>query len=107
LPDRSDGSTAIPPIAPEKPLFCVDWVIEAGPTDVQVVPDWRLVGSMLKIRKLTSDWSATGSPRPLPGVPFWKVIDQLLSTPADPVPLAGLSLTISFQVPWAWTPFST
>ena len=62
---------------------CRGWVAgrrsTPGPTAVQVVLDSGLVGSVVKIRKLTVAWSATGSPRPVIGTPFWKVSDQLLS----------------------------
>src|SRR5438132_13822865 len=62
LPDGSDGSTAIARMPPELLLlFC-----EAGPTGVQAVLDnsvLALLGSVLKMRKLTWAWSAAGSPR--------------------------------------------
>jgi len=67
-PGRQYGPSLLPPI-------------DAGPTEVQVLLDRGLVGSIVKMRKPNCGRSATGSPRSVPGVGFCKVIDQLLSVP--------------------------
>src|SRR5579883_3022675 len=94
----------MPPIRPEYPLGEAELLllIDSGPTAVQVLLASGLVGSWVKIRKLTVDWSATDSPRPLLGRPFWKVSDQLLSRPT--LPLATLSWSSSLQVPFTFLP---
>ena len=90
----------MPPIRPELPLA----PIAAGPTAVHVELDCGLVGSIVKIRKLVLAWSATGSPRPVLGSGFWKVIDQLLGWPTDPVVL--VFDTASVHAPPTFSPLN-
>src|SRR4051794_25356659 len=75
FPDLSDGSTAMAPTRP-----AVDWSttlpaesvvkIDVGPTGVQVLRAWAMVGSVLKMRKLADAWSAVTSPTPGPASTF-------------------------------------
>src|SRR5437764_1480716 len=68
--------------------------VEAGPTAVQALDDSGLAWSMVKMRKLTVDRSATASPSPLPTTAFNKVSDQLLSRRVPAVPLRSLTSRI-------------
>src|ERR1700677_505954 len=64
------------------PLRFAPWApMPAGPTAVQVLLEIDCVGSRLKIRNCSVDWSATGSPRPVPVVWVLYVIDQAVSDP--------------------------
>src|SRR4051794_5772363 len=93
LPEGSDGSTASAPTCPEwltwtmppLPSLKKPALIEAGPTDVQLVFEGGLGGAVVKIRKLADAWSAATSPRPGWGTGFWKVSDQPLSVPTWPL----------------------
>src|SRR5262245_30505642 len=67
-----------------------------GPTAVQVVEDWVLVGLNVKIRKPTLVRSATASPRPVPEIGLTRSSDQPLIVPVRP---ATRSVTSSVQLP--------
>src|SRR5579884_3308572 len=78
LPEGSDGSTARLLTRPEFwPLLLPGaGFSEAGPTCTHSLVVRLLVGSCTKMRKPTVTWSATGSPRPLPGTICGKVMDH-------------------------------
>src|SRR5947209_7115111 len=86
------------------PLALTPSPIDVGPTPVQSMLDCPLVGSVVKIRKLTVAWSAVSSPTPVTGTPFCRVRDQLLRMP-DWL-LSRSSLIINVQVPAAFLPLS-
>ena len=56
--------------------------IDAGPTAVQVFCATALVGSCVKMRKWGAIWSATGSPRPVPGAALIRFSVQLTNVPS-------------------------
>src|ERR1700732_1498550 len=96
FPEGYKGSTAMSVTVPElKP-----WLIPAGPTAVQVLWDSGLVGSIVKMRKLTVAWSATTSPLTVGGLGFLRIKDQLFRVPSRDDWPAGASLAMtSRQVP--------
>src|SRR5436190_23648691 len=77
---------------PELPCALFD----APPTGVHWLWELALLGSIAKMRKLAVAGSTPGSPRPVEGTGFWKLIDQLLSVP---VRLAAESLISRVQTP--------
>ena len=98
LPEGSDGSTAMAPTRPEISAFSPSPLapIPAGPTAVNVLVESALVGSWVKMRKLTVAWSATGSPSPVAGIGFVRFSDHELIVPVRPDPLSVIS---SVQLP--------
>src|SRR5437588_12878311 len=77
LPVESEGSSARPPMRPEFSLL----LLEAGPTEVHVPRESGLLGSIVKMRKLTVAWSATVSPSPVSERGLRNVGDQLSIEP--------------------------